>query len=217
VEQVHSGAVQVFYGGDDSLTVAGQHWIEQGRVWKDVRILGTMVGSTPEGGDELGYSLSAGDLDGDGYSDLVLSAPGQTTAAGGDAGSVNVIYGSAAGLDIPGHMWISQGLVIQDDGTEVGALVGTPSGFDLFGQSLTIADFDSNGHDDLVIGIPGYTLAGSSGDEGGVNVIPGSQNGLALSGNQLWTQDGGWDDQGAYLGDLYGSAEDNDRFGGALP
>jgi hypothetical protein len=114
-------------------------------------------------------------------------------------------------------MWLSQGLVMQDDGTDLGVLVGTPTAFDLFGQSLTTTDLNRDGYDDLVIGIPGYTIEGSSGDEGGMSVVPGSQNGLTLSGNQLWTQDGGWDDQGAYLGDLFGSAEDNDRFGEVLP
>ena len=176
-----------------------------------------MVGSGPEGGDEFGYSLGSGDFNGDGYSDLVLGAPGQTTPEGGDVGAVSVLLGSSAGLDVPGHLWISQGLVIQDDGTELGALVGVPTGFDLFGQSLTVSDYGQDGYDDLVVGIPGYTLKGSSGDEGGTNVVPGSQVGLTLSGNQLWTQDGVWDDQGAYLGNLIGSAEDNDRFGEALP
>src|SRR5262249_817078 len=49
-------------------------------------------------------------------------------------------------------------------------------------------DFDGNGYDDLMVGVPLEDLAGGA-DGGAANVIYGSSAGLTSTGDQFWNQD----------------------------
>jgi hypothetical protein len=53
------------------------------------------------------------------------------------------------------------------------------------GESVSAADLDADGADDLVIGIPWKD--GRRPDEGAVLVLPGSRSGVTTSG-QVWLQ-----------------------------
>ena len=77
---------------------------------------------------------------------------------------------------------------------------------DLFGISLTTADFNADGKDDLAIGVYAEDL-GSVINVGGVEVIYGSSNGLSATlahADQFWTQENV---------DIDDSAEASDQFG----
>ncbi len=107
-------------------------------------------------GDAFGASVaSAGDVDGDGYADLVVGAPG----ASGSAGSAYVYLGGASGLArIP--------LPLEDPGGMAG---------DAFGASVASAgDVNGDGYADLVVGAPG-----ASGSAGRAYVYLGGPAGLA--------------------------------------
>ena len=52
-----------------------------------------------EGGDQFGSALASGDFNGDGFKDLAIGAPGEDLTPI-DAGVVDVIYGTAAGLSV---------------------------------------------------------------------------------------------------------------------
>jgi len=82
-------------------------------------------------GDNFGYALSLeGDLDGDGFSDLVVGAPGADST-----GFVYIYFGSTAPDTLPD-------LVIRGE-----------TGGDYFGCSVSTAgDVDGDGMDDLVVG-----------------------------------------------------------------
>ncbi|WP_328432502.1 MULTISPECIES: FG-GAP and VCBS repeat-containing protein [unclassified Streptomyces] len=56
------------------------------------------VPGTSETGDRFGQAVATGDLDGDGYDDAVIGAPGEDEGTVEDAGRVTVLYGSKAGL-----------------------------------------------------------------------------------------------------------------------
>ena len=115
------------------------------------------------------------------------------TSAQADAGAVNVIYGSSAGLATPRNQLWSQGT----DG-----MLGTGVEDDLWGSALVAADFGKNSHADLAIGEPGHT-----GERGAVSVIYGGRGGLQVAGNQVWTQNSTG---------ILGVWEGGDLFGGSL-
>jgi len=84
------------------------------------------VPGTSEFGDRFGQAIATGDLDGDGYDDLVIGAPGEDEGSVEDAGRVTVVYGSAQGLDT---------------GRTASFTAATPTADALFGLALAAARF----------------------------------------------------------------------------
>ncbi|MFA7000564.1 MAG: FG-GAP-like repeat-containing protein [Candidatus Omnitrophota bacterium] len=114
--------------------------------------------------DQFGGSLStAGDVNGDGFSDIIVGAPGFS----GDTGKVYVFYGSASGIT---------GTALAPAWSVEGETAG-----DKFGGSVSTAgDVNGDGYSDVVIGAYRYdSLAGK------VYVFHGSVSGL--SGTAAWT------------------------------
>jgi hypothetical protein len=67
-------------------------------------------------------------------------------------------------------------------------ILGVPEGGDRFGSPLAAGDFDSDGSDDLAIGVP-FEDVDSGKWAGAVNVLYGSaREGLSSFRNQVWTQ-----------------------------
>jgi len=88
-------------------------------------------------GDELGTTLrAAGDLNADGYHDLVLGAP----AAGDSTGSVYVVLGP-----------LLESSPVSD--AAVATITGSQA-LDRFGEALASDDFGGDDHNELVIGAP---------------------------------------------------------------
>lgn len=56
------------------------------------------VPGTAEAGDGFGTAVASGDLDGDGYDDAIVAAPGEDEGSANDAGRVTVLFGSKNGL-----------------------------------------------------------------------------------------------------------------------
>lgn len=127
----------------------------------------SVLGDPDEATDMFGYSLAAGDFDGDGFDDLVIGAPFETFAGKGACGMVNVVYAmSGFGLDPAAptapEVWTQNSPGVPQ--------VANP--FDNFGLTLAAGDFDGNGADDLAIGVP-YESIGAKTNCGAVNVIYG--------------------------------------------
>ena len=80
-----------------------------------------------EPGDRFGFTLAAGDFDGDGFTDLVVGVPFEDIDAEADAGAVNVLYGSEDGISVTGNHILYQGYF---------GLQGSPDGNDQFGHAL---------------------------------------------------------------------------------
>jgi len=113
-------------------------------------------------GARFGYSIAgAGDVNGDGYADVLVGAPG-TDGAGEWAGAAHVFLGSPSGLgSLP-------------DWTVLGAHLGDSLGFTVSGAG----DVDGDGYDDVVVGVPGYWV---SWNEGLAQVFRGGPGGLDTS------------------------------------
>jgi FG-GAP repeat len=81
---------------------------------------------------------------------------------------------------------------------------------DFFSYSLSAADFNGDGKDDLAIGVyleDIVTPEGTITDAGAVNVIYGSSSGLSattLRPDQFWTQNTADVDDAAEAGDFFG-------------
>jgi hypothetical protein len=126
----------------------GAAWITMGRSsWSggqtalddaDHRLVGSQAG------DGAGAALAGGaDLDGDGYDDLALTAPGASSGAG----VVYLFYG--------GSSWgtaTHSGTLASADGTLLGEAAGDGAG----GAVDLVEDFDDDGVADLLVGAPGH-------------------------------------------------------------
>jgi len=148
-------------------------------------------------GDDCEPAVIPPDFNGDGYADQAIGVEGEDVGSSGDAGAVNVIYGSATGLAAAGNqIWTQNSPGILD----------TAEGSDNFGDALAWGDFNADGYSDLAVGVYGETF-GSVVSPGQVNVIYGSATGLAAAGNQIWNQNSPG---------ILGTAEDFDFFGWSL-
>ncbi len=151
------------------------------------------VSDTPEAYDRFGFSLAAGDFDGDGKDDVGIGVPGEDAGGKADAGAVAILRGAPEGLSADG-----QQLDLLD-------LSGEPATADAFGSSLAARDLDGDTLADLIVGSPGADVDGAV-DAGAVTVLYGGDGGLLALGNQRWSLNSDGVQGSAAAGDLLGSA-----------
>ena len=114
--------------------------------------------------DRLGQALACGDVDGDGFTDLLVGAPGRDKGSTADAGVTYLLTGPlSAGTSLTGAVQL-----------------GGRWPFDRSGQSLLAADLDGDGFEDVVLGNP------SEGTGGAVYVVRGSTSPASV---RLWSAD----------------------------
>lgn len=103
----------------------------------DEEVLGS---STAESYAYFGNAVSgAGDVNGDGYADVVIGAYGSNTAMLDDVGAAYVFEGSATGVDLD---------------SEIALLASDGTAYDYFGISVAgVGDVDGDGHDDVLVGV----------------------------------------------------------------
>ncbi|MFC4494570.1 FG-GAP-like repeat-containing protein [Streptomyces ovatisporus] len=163
-------------------------------VWGNHVLLGGEAGFTTTGtvGDfgsagDAGDS-DLGDVDGDGFDDVVLGADVNQ--------QVTVVFGSASGPSGDRQQSFDQDLPgfpgVQEDGDRVGSCV-------------SVADVTGDGRAEVALGITGEDFGGLT-DAGSVALLHGSSSGVTGAGSQVVHQD---------TAGVPGVAESGDEFGAA--
>ncbi|MFF2524889.1 FG-GAP-like repeat-containing protein [Streptomyces liangshanensis] len=191
--QVGAGYIAVVYGMADGPDGVKRQIISQDRY---------AIPGTSEAGDGFGGNLTAADLDGDGYTDLIVGTPGEDIGSTPDAGLHTVLWGGVGGLataanigqgrsetragdfDGDGHLDLAtaDGMKYGPISREgVAARTGPLADVNVPVQVMEAGDVDGDGTTDLVVG------AGSS-DQAGLRLFKGTANGL-VAGNFIAAPD----------------------------
>jgi len=98
-----------------------------------------------EEADHFGGSVSVGDINGDGFDDVAVGAPGEELGYDDGAGTVDILYGTASGLTGKGAQGFTQ---------NTAGVPGTAEGLDGFGAGVRLLDINGNGYADLAAAAP---------------------------------------------------------------
>lgn len=169
-----AGVVYVTYGARSGLSQRTQTFSQQT----------PGIQESADESDHFGETLTTGDFNGDGYTDLAVGVPGEVITGFGD-GAVNVIYGSRRGLTTKGNqVWHQDSPGMPEEAASA----------ERFGKGLAAGDFNRDGYSDLAIGSPfedirreGFLSA--YGSAGALTIVFGSRAGITTRGAQLITQD----------------------------
>jgi hypothetical protein len=181
----NEGSVTVFYGSKRGLVPGTSQYL-----------------TGPQKDGQFGFTLAAGDFDGDGRDDLAVGVLNRDVSGQVDAGAVLVYPGGPTGLDTARVAQLDE----DQPGTE-----GTASTFDQFGDKLAVGDVNGDGRADLAVGVSGKNL-GDALNVGAVHLFFGCASGptcdlLDTASDQFLHQD---------VDGVKGRAEAGDFFGQAL-
>ena len=145
----------------------------------------------------FGDALAMGDVNGDGYADLLVGAHEYDNGQDGE-GAAFVFLGSPTGLDTS-NPWMAE----------------SDQAFASFGTSVALLDVNGDGYDDVLVGAPRMDSPGKL-DNGSVSLWTGGAGGLGVDGtpgNAAWKKNGvndldhfGWSVAGA---DVDGDGDDD--------
>ncbi|QNE75440.1 hypothetical protein F0344_13160 [Streptomyces finlayi] len=135
------GAVTVVFGSSTGLTSTGRKLYHQDTYG---------VPGGGESGDNLGWSVSVGDVDLDGYADILAGLPGEDLTRSGasrtNAGAALMVRGTASGPTSSGAVVISQ------DTPDIPGVTETD---DRLGSSVSLADLTGDTRADMALGADG--------------------------------------------------------------
>lgn len=161
------GLVGVYYGGQDG--PAGTEGSAAPQWWSQ-NSPGVPDGG--EAGDAWGNDLSVADVDGDGYADVAVGAPGEDADDAADAGAVWLLRGSRTGVTA-GH--------VQYFDQNTAGIPGTAETGDGWGGEVRLVDTDGDGRAELVAAAPDENAG-----DGAVWLLPASGDGLLAEGSRSY-------------------------------
>jgi len=184
-----AGAINIFYGSNTGLPQTAPEINEN---------TGQTIGLSAAAFNNFGFSLAAGDINGDGKDELAVGIPASDIAFGfppttyTDAGRIRIFNGKSTGITGTDFFDIWQG----------NGATGAVEDSDNFGYSLAMGYFDDGNYADLAVGVPYESLHATF--DGIVQVFYGGAAGFVS--NSIVTQN-----------EINGSTpESNDLFGFSL-
>ncbi|MFE5211530.1 FG-GAP-like repeat-containing protein [Streptomyces sp. NPDC056600] len=147
-----------------------------------------------------GRSIAAGDVNGNGYDDIVIGQPYTAESGAKAGGQVTVVPGTSTGFTTTGMKTVHQ---------DTSGVPGTAESGDAMGWSVSAGDYNLDGYADVLTGAPreDITRSGNRADAGMVFLLKGSSSGLTGTGALGYSQD---------TAGISGSTETNDRFGSSV-
>ena len=131
------------------------------------------TGNVPGGsekGDGFASELDLGDINGDGYQDLLVGTPGEDLGGVKDTGALTVLYGSASGLDTTsGTQYFAQ---------STAGVPGSDEEYDSLGLDVKLDDVTGDGRADLIAG------AWENAGNGSVLYLPSNGSKIVTSGGR---------------------------------
>ncbi|MFJ9964086.1 FG-GAP and VCBS repeat-containing protein [Streptomyces avermitilis] len=128
------------------------------------------VPGTSEKGDGFGWDLDLGDVNGDSYQDVVVSAPNEDIGGVTNTGIVTVLYGSASGINTASGT--------QAFAQSTAGVPGSDEKGDLFGADVKLDDVNGDGRADLLVG------SYENGANGAVTYLPSSGTKITATGSR---------------------------------
>jgi hypothetical protein len=187
-----AGGLWVLYGGAHGANTGNHHqYFTEASIGR---------GASSGADDNLGFSWTTGDFNGDGYDDLAIGAVGKTINGQSHSGAVVVLYGSASGLVTSNAQFFNEA---------TSGMPATAAPFQYFGYSVAAGDFNHDGRADLAIGAYGQHV-GSANIAGAVFELFGTASGLSHAAPLLpkeFTET---------TPGLHGGADTDDEFGNTL-
>jgi hypothetical protein len=154
--KLFAGAIQVY-----SFTNSSNFNVSTSRLYTQDS---PSIQGVAETSDGFGEVLVSGDLNSDGYDDIVIGMPGEDIGSISSAGAVQVIYGRS---NATSTLFWDQCLHQNSAGNSA-----TAEAWDYFGSALSIGDFDGDGRMELSVGVPNEKASGNpSHDRGAVEGI----------------------------------------------
>ncbi|MDG4858573.1 FG-GAP-like repeat-containing protein [Streptomyces sp. T-3] len=175
------GAITVTYGSATGLSTRTPVRINQDTAG---------IPGAAEKNDRFGWSLSAGDTNGDGYADIAVGVESETLGSAKAAGAVVVLRGSATGLTGTGAKAFSQSTT---------GVPGAAESYDQFGDSVRLVDSDNNGRAELVAG-----ALGENDGAGAVWLFKTTTSGITATGSTSFNSTSVGGPSGlAYFGNVF--------------
>lgn len=161
---VEVGAVTIMYGNPSGITSINSLRLHQNTPG---------VPDRNEAYDNWGAVLSAGDFNNDGFSDLAIGTPNESSGKREQTGSVTIMFGSSNGITLNKSSRLHQGSLNMVGDSEIG---------DRWGSVLISGDFNGDQYSDLAIGAPAESVE-SIPRAGAVTLVFGGKNGLNGKGS----------------------------------
>ncbi|MFD3841942.1 FG-GAP repeat protein [Streptomyces sp. NPDC058642] len=162
------GLVGVYYGGEDG--PSGTEGPGTAPQWWSQNSPG--VPGAGELDDSWGNELSVADIDGDGFADVAVGAPGEDADGEAAAGAVSLLRGSRAGLTGTRAQYFDQ---------NTAGIPGTADTGDGWGAQVRLVDTDGDGRAELVAAAPQENAG-----DGAVWLLPASGSGLLADGSRSY-------------------------------